>query len=72
MTGMTNRELFQSTMRRENGDKLLHMEQGFNIRYDQWLQEGLPTSVEDAGNVSLGDAENLYDHFNVAGYLYLC
>ena len=67
---MTNRELFHETMRRENGDRLLHMEQGFNIRYDQWLQEGLPTGVEDAGNVSLSDAENLYDHFNVAGYLY--
>lgn len=67
---MTNRELFHATMRRENGDKLLHMEQGFNIPYEQWLADGLPKHVARVGNAQLTPGENLYDHMNVAGYFH--
>ncbi|MCX7030982.1 MAG: hypothetical protein NTU62_12805 [Spirochaetes bacterium] len=67
---MDNRELFHATMHRENGGQILHMEQGFNIPYDRWLSEGLPASVLNSDNVELTAGENLYDHFNVAGYLY--
>ena len=68
---MTNRELFHATMRRENGEHLLHMEQGFNIQYDEWLKQGLPPGVADArlGKASLDPTPDLYDLFNVAGYL---
>lgn len=66
---MTNRELFHATMRRENGRNLLHMEQGFNVRYDEWLRQGLPRDVANARKASLGPTPDLYDHFNVAGYL---
>ena len=67
---MTNRELFHATMCLENGDRLLHMEQGFLVLYEDWLKEGLPGRVVNAENVSLDHNVNLYDHFNVAGYLY--
>ncbi len=67
---MDNRALFHATMRHENGGEILHMEQGFNIPYEQWLAEGLPGSVSNASNVELTTGANLYDHFNVAGYLY--
>jgi uroporphyrinogen decarboxylase len=68
---MTNRELFHATMCGENGKDLLHMEQGFNIPYDQWQREGLPLEIHDAhrGKASLGPTPDLYDYFNVAGYL---
>ncbi len=39
---MDNRELFHATMHRENDGHLLHMEQGFNVPYAQWLAQGLP------------------------------
>ena len=45
--GMTNREVFHATMRRENGDHLLQLKQGFNIPHGQWLAEGLPAGVAD-------------------------
>jgi uroporphyrinogen decarboxylase len=55
----------------DNGDDLLHMEQGFNIHYEEWVQQGLPSSVANNPDwLSLDHGENLYDHFNVAGYLY--
>lgn len=68
---MTNRELFHATMRRENGEKLLHMEQGFGIRYKDWLEDGLPPNISDTplGKASIGEIPDLYDYFNVAGYL---
>ena len=68
---MTNRELFHATMRRENGVKLLHMEQGFGIRYRDWLKEGLPPHIGDTalGKASIDQVPDLYDYFNVAGYL---
>ena len=56
-------------MKRENGDLLLHMEQGFNVNYDEWLETGLPTEVSNAYSPSIDDRVNLYDHMNVAGYL---
>lgn len=60
---MTNRELFHATMSCDNGDKLLHMEQGFNIPYEQWLADGLPKYVARVGNAELTPGENLYDHY---------
>lgn len=62
---MDNRELFHATMHRENDGHLLHMEQGFNVPYAQWLAQGLPASVLDADNMVLTEAPNLYDYFNV-------
>ena len=66
---MTNRELFHATMRRENGDKLLHLEQGFNIPYKKWYKQGMPLHVQNAKWAFLTEYENLYDHFNVAGMI---
>ena len=66
---MSNRELFHATMRRENGDRLLHMEQGFNIIYEQWLADGLPRHVAMTRHPEIITGENLQDHMNVAGYL---
>lgn len=68
---MTNRDLFHATMRRENGEDLLHMEQGFNIGYDSWIEQGLPSHIADArlGKASIDPTPDLYDYFNVAGYL---
>ncbi len=68
---MTNRELFHATMRRENGGQLLHMEQGFGVRYDEWLEQGLPADIADTplGKASIDAIPDLYDYFNVAGYL---
>ncbi|MFC1713611.1 hypothetical protein ACFL6S_08085 [Candidatus Poribacteria bacterium] len=66
---MSNRELFHATMRRENGDRLLHMEQGFNIIYKQWLADGLPKHVAMTRHAEVTPGENLQDHMNVAGYL---
>ena len=65
----TNRELFHATLRRENGDRLLQLEQGFNITYDQWLAEGLPAHVADANMAEIPAYQTLFDHLNVAGYL---
>jgi hypothetical protein len=67
---MDNRDLFHATMRRENGSQILHMEQGFNVPYRKWLAQGLPPSVANVGGVELTDAPNLYDYFNVAGYMF--
>lgn len=67
---MTNRELFHATMRRENGHEMLHMEQGFNIPYEQWLANGLPQDVANVGSVELTPGKSLHDHMNVAGYLF--
>ena len=66
---MTNRELFHATMLRENGDKLLHFEQGFNINREEWIAEGLPDTIVTDGwpRIEGGD---LYEHMNVAGYAY--
>ena len=66
---MSNRELFHATMRRENGDKLLHMEQGFNITYKQWQADGLPKHVAMTRGAEITPGESLHDHMNVAGYL---
>jgi len=65
---MTNRELFHATMRRENGDQLLHFELGFNISYDEWLKAGLPHYVRNVGMAEITPELNLFDHFEVSGY----
>ena len=67
---MDNRELFHATMKHENGNELLHMEQGFNIDYNQWKQDGLPENVKNADFPFLSQEINLFDYMNVAGYLY--
>ncbi len=67
---MDTRELFHATMRRENGSALLHMEQGFNIPFERWQRQGLPAEVVNVGGVELTASPTLYDHFNVAGYLF--
>jgi len=65
---MTNRELFHATMLGENGDKLLHVEQGFNVPYKKWYKQGMPSHVQSA-RAELSEWENLHDHFNVTGFL---
>lgn len=67
---MSNRELFHATMRRENGTRLLHMEQGFNVVHPDWRKQGLPKEVQTSCNVKLTTTTNLYDYMNVSGYLY--
>ncbi|WP_010261850.1 uroporphyrinogen decarboxylase family protein [Treponema primitia] len=67
---MTNRELFHATMAGENGRQLLHMEQGFNIVYNNWLKDGLPSNVDNCDFPAFGKNRNLYDYMNVTGYLY--
>ncbi|MCL2518106.1 MAG: hypothetical protein FWF15_06030 [Oscillospiraceae bacterium] len=67
---MTNRELFHATMRRENGDKLLHFELAFNVPYKKWYEQGMPSHVQPGWYPILNEAENLYDHFNVTGILF--
>lgn len=66
---MTNRELFHATMRGENGDKLLYMEQGFNIPHEEWIKDGMPPHVQNVDFAQLTEYENLYDHTNVSGHL---
>lgn len=57
-------------MKRENGDLLLHMEQGFNINYGAWLKNGLPAEVSNATGPPVDENNNLFNHMNVAGYLF--
>jgi len=67
---MTNRELFHATMRRENGDRLLHFELGFNVPYKKWRVQGMPSHVQALDWAQLTAYENLYDHFNVSGMIF--
>jgi hypothetical protein len=66
---MTNRELFDATMRNENGDKILHLEQCFNVPVNNWYREGLPRHVMPDQIPVVSEKENLFDHFNVTGFL---
>jgi hypothetical protein len=66
---MTNRELFHATMAGDNGGDLLHFEQAFTVPYRKWYREGLPEHVRNAVWCELSEYENLYDHFNVSGWL---
>jgi hypothetical protein len=66
---MTNRELFDATMRNENGDKILHLEQCFNVPVNNWYREGLPRHVVPDQIPAVSEKENLFDHFNVTGFL---
>lgn len=67
---MDNRELFHASMKHENGNKLLHIEQGFNIVYKQWKKDGLPENVENTDLPTLSKRMNLFDYMNVTGFLY--
>jgi len=65
---MTNRDLFHATMHRENGDQLLHIEQGFNIPISQWHDQGLPSNIVEPTFHGITETPDLFDHFNVAQY----
>ena len=67
---MNNRELFHATMKHENGNQLLHMEQGFNIVYKQWKRDGLPENIENIDLPTLSKSLNLFDYMNVTGFLF--
>ena len=56
-------------MRRENGEHLLHLAQGFVITYEEWLADGLPPYVANANMAEIPPYETLFDHMNAAGYL---
>jgi uroporphyrinogen decarboxylase len=57
-------------MCRENGDKLLHFELGFNVPYKTWYTQGMPGHVQALDWASCTEQENLYDHFNVSGFMF--
>ncbi|MHB1483756.1 MAG: uroporphyrinogen decarboxylase/cobalamine-independent methonine synthase family protein [Saccharofermentanales bacterium] len=67
---MTNRELFHATLAHENGDELLHFEQGFNVPYKKWYNEGLPADVVPVNRSCITKDVNFFDHFNVSGWLF--
>lgn len=67
---MTNRELLHATMEGQNGDALLHMELGFNVPYKRWYRQGMPTDVQNTDWTYLSKERNLYDYFNVSGFLF--
>lgn len=69
---MTNRRLFHMTMARQNGEKLLHFEQAFNVPTLTWYAQGLPRHVSNTPSMwpELTEGENLYDHFNVTGWMF--
>ena len=66
---MTNRELFHATMRRENGDRLLHYELGYNARsLEAWYQEGLPRHVLVPELFGVAPTPDLFDFMNICGF----
>lgn len=68
---MNNRELFHATMRRENGSLLLHAEMGHHKDLGKsWPTQGLPAHVSFTGPCALTDGENVFDHFNMSGFLW--
>ena len=67
----TNRELFHATMRKQNGCQLLYVEQGYTDGvYEDWLEEGLPTTVQPPAFRGLGERPSLFDHFQTAKFAY--
>ena len=62
---MTNRDLFHATMRFENGEALLHFEQGFMIPYDDWRRDGLPADVGNTHWPKIEAAPDLFDHLTL-------
>ncbi|MBI2941580.1 MAG: hypothetical protein HYY04_14190 [Chloroflexi bacterium] len=67
---MTNRELFHATMRRENGDRLLHVVQGFFPRVEDWRAQGLPAGIAQPPFPGISPTPDLFDHFNVSKFAY--
>ncbi len=67
---MTNRDLFHATMRFENGDSLLHLEQGFMIPFEDWRRDGLPAEVADTHWPKIAETPDLFDHLNVSGFAF--
>jgi uroporphyrinogen decarboxylase len=67
---MTNRDLFHATMRFENGDALLHFEQGFMIPYEDWRRDGLPDGTTNTHWPKIEATPELFDHLNVSGFAF--
>lgn len=70
---MTNRELFHATMRRQNGERLLHIEQGFTCDdglLARWRTEGLPPDVAAPEFFGVSARPDLFDHFHIAKFAY--
>ena len=66
---MTNRELFHATMRRENGDQLLHYEQGYNApTLEKWYDQGLPREILKPELMGLPATPDLFEHFNICEF----
>jgi len=66
---MTNRELFHATMRRENGDRLLHYELGYNGRtLEKWYEAGLPRHVLAPQLFGVAPTPDLLDYMNVCKF----
>jgi len=67
---LTNRDLFHATMRRENGDRLLHVIQGFFPEVADWRAQGLPEAIVQPPFLGLSPKPDLFDHCNVAKFAY--
>ena len=66
---MSNRELFHATMRRENGDRLLHYELGYNAgTLDKWYKQGLPRDILAPELFGVRPTPDLFDHLNICKF----
>jgi hypothetical protein len=66
---MSNRELFHATMRRENGDRLLHYEMGYNARtLEKWYEQGLPREILVPELFGVAPTPDLFDHMNICSF----
>ena len=66
---MTNRELFHATMKRENGDALLHYELGYNGKtLDKWYVDGLPQHILAPNLFGVSPTPDLFDHMNISKF----
>lgn len=66
---MTNRELFHATMRRENGDRLLHYELNYNARsLERWYAQGLPREIRQPQLAGVAPTPDLFDYLNICKF----
>jgi len=68
---MTNRDLFHATMRRENGENLLHVIQGFDVVLSDWQAQGLPPELALPPFWGLSPAPDLFDQSNTCKFAYV-
>jgi uroporphyrinogen decarboxylase len=68
---MTNRDLFHATMRRENGERLLHVIQGFNVVLSDWQAQGLPLEIALPPFWGLSPTPDLFDHTNTCKFAFV-